>query len=446
MLGNSTAQLHWNIHNHGLSPDDKTKVITLLSNDVAWTRLSPLADFLFLLGDFNARNSQTVLFPYLNSSQAVNGEADSPQIASTLFLQDLGDELLEFIQPFPAHFWPPSKQGTIIDRAVTSVPTFLVPVALWNINMLDDPMALHLRDLSDQAPLVMELQTRRGLPRHSRPISRDVFFIHNFLYFISNFLTVSGLSTCRLTNDFMNTKRVIKRVAELTRQFIQDTESETVAGRVQLLTTITWAFWSNDTSLARRLVTRISLGKEHLNIVNGQVSLSSPLNFNDLVVQVRQDHVASQSQLIPTSAKKTNKAQQLARLAELWIPPKKMLIISGIKSNGTVYRGDSKRDVLTKAWAPTFAFRPANEEAARDTFRWATPLMPQPPESLTLARPPNRDTISEYLSRQRDSGVGPDGLPYSAWTATRSEGIETLYGVSSEINQIEDVEEEDYTF
>eukprot|EP00973_Karenia_brevis_P010093 1366513-Karenia_brevis.AAC.1 len=48
-------------------------------------------------------------------------------------------------------------------------------------------------------------------------------------------------------------------------------------------------------------------------------------------------------------------------------------------------------------------------------------------------RPPELRDYARTLETVDDSGVGPDGIPYSAWHAAGQEGVVTLSGVSGQM-------------
>ena len=99
---------------------------------------------------------------------------------------------------------------------------------------------------------------------------------------------------------------MIKLAAKLTRQKIQDSEADTVFGKVKLLTTITRTYWGQDTYIARRLINNTALGNTHLNIINRKVVLTDPRLFNDTVVEARRNYITRQSEELPEPKRDSN--------------------------------------------------------------------------------------------------------------------------------------------
>jgi len=85
--------------------------------------------------------------------------------------------------------------------------------------------------------------------------------------------------------------------------------------------------------------------------------------------------------------------------------------------------------VLTSHWRPTFAEKTIDTERAEKFLktygkRYDTSDAPALNTSHYLA----------FFKTLRDNGVGPDGLPYSAWTAGEDISAQTLLGVSDEMH------------
>ncbi len=438
VLGNHSSQTHWNIHNYGLSPADMAVSRSEFTKDVARSRRSPLVDLLFLLGDLNSRNSSTSLFPYLNSSQVGVTDAELAPDGRLFFMQDLLDELLELTQPLPTHYWPPTATGAAIDRAFTSVPVCLVPVALWNFYIYEDPYSLYTEGISDHAPIVLEVRNRTGMHRDSQPISKDILTSEHFRFFHDILFENFRLAHLDPLERLFAHKLVIRRAAKLAREKLQDLERETPEGTVKILTTITRIFWSQDHVLARRLIGRSPVARQHLAISGRVVSFRDPVLFNNSVVEARNLLIRTQLEQAPLEKNKSNKGQLLSRLAKLWVPFKKNLIIAGIRSKGTVHRGACMFDALADAWAPTFSWKPIDQNAALKVLELASRNIPLPPPELLDATPPTNDTYDIYMKRLRDSGTGPDGLPYSAWAATGQRGTDTLRGAGDVLNSVPD--------
>ncbi len=125
-----------------------------------------------------------------------------------------------------------------------------------------------------------------------------------------------------------------------------------------------------------------------------------------------------------TRGVKTNLFKKIARLAKLWVPLAKRLLLSGVRlANGTVVKGHS--DIFTQLandWCPTFERKPFDEQAAKLFLdQYGTQ------HTFSNTQVPDVEYIELYLSKLVDSGVGPDGLPYSAWRAAGRQGARVLF-------------------
>ncbi len=120
--------------------------------------------------------------------------------------------------------------------------------------------------------------------------------------------------------------------------------------------------------------------------------------------------------------RKSNLGAKLARMAALWIPLSRKLILGGISSNGIKRGHEDKVQCLATSWATLFEKKAFDKEAAT-RFLSDIPL----PEADPDTPPPTRLQYLEYMERQENSGVGPDGSPYSGCVATGYFGAETLY-------------------
>ncbi len=88
-----------------------------------------------------------------------------------------------------------------------------------------------------------------------------------------------------------------------------------------------------------------------------------------------------------------------------------------------------------------FLRKSPDRQATIDVLNLAEPFFDVQPTSLVNAVPSSEDDIVEYIAHQRDSGVGPDGLPYSAWKATGHHGRTTLHRVSSTLQAADHIDQ-----
>ena len=120
--------------------------------------------------------------------------------------------------------------------------------------------------------------------------------------------------------------------------------------------------------------------------------------------------------------KLTNTITKFRRWAKLWQKCDAKLCLRGvITPSGTATAPREQAAALTSHWGKVFAKAPIDTELAgamtrvfSDAFPWARVQLP------------GRHSVLALLDKVKDSGVGPDGIPYSAWAAGGEEGAETL--------------------
>ena len=79
---------------------------------------------------------------------------------------------------------------------------------------------------------------------------------------------------------------------------------------------------------------------------------------------------------------------------------------------------------LGSAWQGTFSSKPFDYDKAQLYLDNLGDI-----GTYSSTPPPDYWTYQRAISRAPNSAPGPDGLPYSAWRATRDAGIETLRGI-----------------
>ena len=195
--------------------------------------------------------------------------------------------------------------------------------------------------------------------------------------------------------------------------------------------TISRVVWENNITLAHTLISDTILGKRFILISDGRVHLRNPITFDRLFNELKHNHINNrrievESSTSKNSKKASNYSAKLAREAAAVVPISKRLFLQGLRVSGDILRGRTDQlQALASAWAPTFAARQIDHTRAL-TFLNSIDL----PSVTDKIEPPAPQDFLEYSSRQHDSGTGPDGLPYSAWTYAGFSGAQTLYNYS----------------
>ena len=116
--------------------------------------------------------------------------------------------------------------------------------------------------------------------------------------------------------------------------------------------------------------------------------------------------------------KRKSRSEAIQRIAALWSPLYKRLILAGARvaprggSTVNIVSGAGQTTALADAWAPTFAAKQLATEG-RDEYlaAWPTPVV------LGDTMPPDIDSYMDFLKDAIDTAPGKDGIPYGGWRA-----------------------------
>ena len=143
---------------------------------------------------------------------------------------------MEVTQPCPTHFSKATLTGTTIDRYFHATPSHIVPHNSWATFITDDPMQLDTKNISDHAPLVLQVGLRSPKPPSARPIDPYIFKhpkYQEYLKLENENLPLEGHSnTARLLIHKANMKKAALR----TREWIQDHEEGGLFNTIRSLT------------------------------------------------------------------------------------------------------------------------------------------------------------------------------------------------------------------
>ena len=194
-----------------------------------------------------------------------------------------------------------------------------------------------------------------------------------------------------------------------------------------VLTSIARAVWNRDLELARVLILTQPLAQRHLHLVHGLPALAHPLEFADVFAHEKtQELSAALSAAKPTSGLKRPSRRAATKKLELWSPFGGRFVVAGfLASDGTVVKDPPGMvELLRQAWAPVFARKPTDSNAAEDICdAWVRRI------DTSLVSPPSVDDFLGALAAAKNSAPGPDGLPHAAWRAGGRLSAETLLGI-----------------
>ena len=275
VLGEHSQMRVWNVHNFDISSSELVNFVQALQLDLTWAEGDPLTRSVFLAGDLNFQAAHEVRLPYaapLNASSPTQGVGvrTLPTCPRILDFQrqttPLLNQLIEITQPLPTHYQSHGSTGSKIDRVFTSNPPWTFPHSTFTFGVVDDPMDLHLKGISDHGALRLTVGKRRSCPKSAQTIAGEIFKHPKFAEFHKRLVEDTRLECLREYDRLLVHKQIIRSAAKQTREYIQDNEPGNNLMLCQNFTTCARAIWSNDVPLARRLIRNTCIGKTFLKI------------------------------------------------------------------------------------------------------------------------------------------------------------------------------------
>ena len=426
----------WNVHNEKLTAIQTNKAARMLRQDVIDTDRDPVRHSVWCAGDWNflapGESQMSIASPVSCTSAADVGSTCSRY---QQLWQAVLDLMVEFQQVAPTHFSPASLTCSRIDRIFTSTPGWIVTSVRTRASLCAQPRELHETGISDHAPVSASMTFRRQLPREKQPIPRHVAESAHFKKKHDELVAEVDLRRLPPVQRWEQHKIILRQAGRYARNAMLNGAEHTEFEVNQSLATISRTVWHNDVRLARKLLQCSTLAQDHIVVTDAEVKLKCPATFRECVDNAKTAHLAKVKQKIDSdpakasSKKKTSKSQAIARLARLWAPADKRLVLAAVKVPTSaceffvVRRPEARSAALASAWSPTFSAKSVDEVKAR-TFceRWCAPA------AWHLMKPASSGRIRSFIRSVVDSAPGPDGLPYSAWDSDA--GAETLSGVN----------------
>ena len=195
-----------NIHDHGLTPQQKWNTFAKLRRLGARATNEPTGHFAPTAGDFTFVPCGEARFMLARPS-----DKNIMVSRGSVFWENVLADYVEIASDLHTRYDSHSDSYSRLDHIFLVVP----PSMLLNIKataaVTDDPKHLDLRRLSDHAPLITELAARGPLPKRSRPISADVFHYPNLSMRTTAWLRKSTWMLCPRYYDGRRTKKSLKK-------------------------------------------------------------------------------------------------------------------------------------------------------------------------------------------------------------------------------------------
>ena len=430
--------MYWCVHNHGLSAGQLVEIAHVLESDVCRARENPQRVTVCVLGDFNylCSGEYQRSLEHPNDSRSGSHSLPAPRACQARWEHILRD-LTEMSQPLDTHFSLANCLCSRIDRIYTSIPPWLLIQISIASYVYKDPKTMYDMHLSDHSPLKVTFSTRAPMPWEQRPVSRHVVADPRYAQYLQKLVLVSNLDSLAVPLRLQHFKVLMRESARLVRDERSIHSTTDPVAQSSLFGTMARAVWNNDTKVASILIAKHGAAREHLQILDGTVTVKDPPNFQHAFCHARllaaeckkawKDRSISEPDA-PSAIRRRANARGAAqdRLKKLWSPFHKKLRIAGIRiGNGTVRSTSGMIEAQARHWGPVFNEQPFDEI---DADRFLSNYSPR--FDFTGIPPPSSSSFRVFLSHARHSAPGVDGLPYAAWRYTGDDACNLLFEAS----------------
>ena len=308
----------------------------------------PLERGVLVTGDWNFRSRgetpQSLLAP---SSIEGGAEQSYPNHLSQLRWEHALGTLVEFEQPNNTHFWPTSMTCSRINRTYGSMHGWILRNLDIRAYVMDDPKHMFDTGLSDHAPFVTSFAWRAPAGQHAIPISKVVAKSEAYRQYHDKLWEEIGSRLMGPAERWETHKTIIRMAADAARSRLFNENLNNWEVRSLALSSIARAVWPNNVPLARMLAAQSPVAAAHIDVLLdgrgvGKVTLRSQEGFQNDVAS-RQREVLGQwrtvelnradaSRCVKTKAKCASKVSGITRLAKLWSPFDRRLVLTGIRT------------------------------------------------------------------------------------------------------------------
>ena len=245
---------------------------------------------------------------------------------------------------------------------------------------------------------------------------------------------------------------MIKEAAKRVRGDCLYLDSQGAVSAKLVLSSVSRALWFNNLSLAARLLRYSPIAQDLIYIANGIVCAHSYENFEQTFgdfhrVYHRAEVSRLQADLLATPAltiKKQIKSrlQCARRMQNVFWPRGKRLRLSGIKSaDGNIVSSPiAMQRELIDFWGPVYAKKPIDLPAANTLLDIYGRRHKDLIKSFKRCVLPDKTVFCKIIKKVKDSAVGPDGIPYSAYSANIDTSSTILESTAKHFGTAEEVQ------
>ena len=238
--------------------------------------------------------------------------------------------------------------------------------------MVTQPETLFFEGISDHSPLEITISPKwlqkSDTPNYPRHIFKSPFFKER----LSLLVVKTNLLTFEAPVQLMLYKKCMIAAAKHAKVALQFHRPDGEEQERAILETLARAVWRNDCKSAELLLRKTTAASQYVQVITGCVTLLDPASFSADIEKEKMDAFAARGTRLqhdfapspgqdvsPASrAKKSSKQAALSRLAKLWSPFNKRMVLTAIRI-GTDSLGnhsyartpDEQLCALRAAWA-----------------------------------------------------------------------------------------------
>ena len=418
-----------NLHNFGFSGAQVAAVGAVLDTTLKDCLVRPDKVFAVLIGDFNfmARDDRVY--------KVGSPPSDDPSIAAhynsgsrqAQWMKHLAS-WIEVSQPFPTHYSTKGNTCSRIDRAfVATSPSLLLKLQVF-CSVIGTPEECFSNGESDHAPVALGFGRCFHPPAADPPIARWICKHPNFQMHLSSLTTDIDILGLGVDRQLIVYKKCLKEAARRVRNECLYLNPDGGEATKLVLASVSRALWFNNLSLAKHLIKFSGTAAQLIFIDAGSVIAHSYETFENIfgdffkvyhrseVVEL-QHAIAIESSL--TLKKQLKSRLQCARRMQgIFWPTGKRLKLAGIKvGDNVVTSARGTQEALISHWKPIYEKKPCDTAAANKLLQVYSNRHPELINAFTECVLPNQEVFEQIIGRVKDSAVGPDGLPYSSYSA-----------------------------
>jgi hypothetical protein len=429
----------FNIHNHDLARW-QSEIKAWLEPCLKRAQEHPCEYACALIGDFNHIVSDELSLDIVNAELSTSAVS---HVHSPCLWRPLLSKLVEIRNDDFSHFNSGVGKINRLSRLFVSMPPWMCLQFSFDC-FARDPVKYFEAGLSDHAPTTWRIMAPEAAEQRTRSIPSHVTRSSIYKQFAAQLVAKASLDTMIPAERYEQHKTIIYEAARLARDHLTDRKNLSEESKLQIFSTCARCVVQNLVSVALNMLVKSEIAQTHIYVEQGKVKLRDPnlfsLGFSEAklaVIETRQKHLCPQhnnDNCNSTSAmrkRKRSQMQALLRMASLWKASLPCMNISGVlMPSGSIARSpDEKSRAYRSYWGPVFDKIQLNSD---EISSFAKKFIK--PWNLGQVPPPGERTYATLLDQLEDCGVGPDGLPYSAWNVAQAPRTLFLLGSNLQRN------------